>query len=412
MHTNNFNPTLALLFLGMFIVILMASPVSGEKLTVSSEGNNYESVQAAIDATAPGDTIVITEGVYAGNLVVNKNLSLRGEGSVTVTASPDTKGNPVVAIGSSEVSVTLSGLTFKGAIKGESGTCTDTEEGLCPAGIAVRGDAELTIKGSLITDNYMGGIYLKNVSAATVENNEIVENRGNGVYLRDSSSVTLDNNTIRNNSGGIRARDDSQLTASENTIESSKNEGIDLSDTAQASLIKNTIAGNDDEGIKLSDSSRATIDKNKLSNNGGGIALGDSSEATITSNELTENKIGVGLLGETKATIKDNLITNEEIEGVGIVLLDSAAGTIEGNEIVASMIGIYSLSDKVIDGGDNNIGGKCVELFGNLDGSLRVPKNKPNKDTIVYQKDKYSSLQSAVDALNPGGVLLIEPGNY
>ena len=191
METGPFNRRISCLLIAVSFLILLTLSVYGASHTVSEDGGKYDSIQVAIDSASAGDTIVIRQGTYQGNLKIDKSLVIRGKGTVELTASPEAKGHPIVAIGPSEVSVTLSGLTLKGATKGESGTCYDNEAGLCPSGIAVRGNAELTIEKSLVTDNYTSGIYLQDGSVATAKGNERVKIGGSGVSISDSSSAVF-----------------------------------------------------------------------------------------------------------------------------------------------------------------------------------------------------------------------------
>jgi len=53
-----------------------------------------------------------------------------------------------------------------------------------------------------------------------------------------------------------------------------------------------------------------------------------------------------------------------------------------------------------------------ADLCGNLPGTLRIPLREATEAEITYPDGRYGSLQEAVDALLPGGVLTLQVGEY
>src|SRR6266436_8064809 len=95
-------------------------PVVAADINVPAD---YATIQAAVDASASGDTIQIAAGVYTEQIViVRKNLTLFGAPGAVIMAQPgltptllqdfDSTWNPLLAIALTDVVV--SGLTFEG----------------------------------------------------------------------------------------------------------------------------------------------------------------------------------------------------------------------------------------------------------------------------------------------------------
>lgn len=111
---------------------------------------DYPSIQLAINAASPGDTIFVVSGVYEGNLTVNKSLTILGE----------YRDNTVIEMGGYGFCVTADQVTIDGfKIQGQ-GAC-----------IALISSSQSIISNNVIGSNVGYGIYLMNSY-----NNSIVDN--------------------------------------------------------------------------------------------------------------------------------------------------------------------------------------------------------------------------------------------
>lgn len=159
--------------------------------------------------------------------------------------------------------------------------------------------------------------------------------------------------------------------------------------SVQAVITNCTITRPGLAGIRLGDSAQATITGCTISNKGGnGIELFDSAQATITNCTISENMYGILLEDSAQAVVRDNTIENNA---------DS---------------GIFSCSNGEVRGAENRMSGNGVDLRGNLPGELRTPLTKAVETEIIYPDERYSSLQEAIDALLPGGQLILKEGEY
>ena len=233
--------------------------------------DDYSLVQDAVNAATEGDTIVVRSNTYFENVVVNKPLSLVGEGMPTIDAQ---------RIGSA-IEITADGCEVKGF------RCVNAKH---PgnAGIKVWSENNIIENNTCEENNY--GIYFYRSSNNTVSNNKIYDNCYSGVDLYRSSNNTISNNKIYDNCyhGIYLWGGSSNNTISNNKICENNNDGIHLS-SSNNKITNNTCANNDD-GIHLSSSSNNAITKNEVHENyGEGIYLSYSSNNTVTKNEVHEN---------------------------------------------------------------------------------------------------------------------------
>lgn len=86
---------LIILVIFILILVIFKDEASAKTITVSKNSSgDYDKIQDAIDNAIVGDTIRVFEGVYKENVVVNKSLTLIGNGTKNTTI--DAEGNGIV----------------------------------------------------------------------------------------------------------------------------------------------------------------------------------------------------------------------------------------------------------------------------------------------------------------------------
>ena len=263
---------MALVFAVLFVTLAFVS--IGCTSAATHYVNPGESIQTAVDAANPGDTIIVRDGIYNENVNVNKRLTIKSEnGSDSTIVQAANSNDNVFEVTADYVNIT---------------------------GFAVRA----------ATGEFYG-IYLKSVGHCNISDNN-ASNNGHGIRLWYSNNNTLTNNTATNsNFHGIYLVHSSNNTIT-NNIASNNENGIKLLYSSTNTLTSNTASNNTLNGIHLYDSgSNNTLTSNTATNNRRGINLYDSSSNnTLTSNTATNNRYGISLYSSSNNPIYNNYFNN------------------------------------------------------------------------------------------------------
>ncbi len=248
-----------------------------------------DSIQAAVDAAAPGDTIVVKRGVYHQNVVIQKDgIALRGDGHPTI--KPPASG---------------------------AGLCDAPDEaiGIC----VVPADIDPTT-----------GAFTNRVKNVKITGLRIVGFQGNGIFAFGSENLVVEHVDAVDNTGY----------------------GIARFDGIGGRIRHSSATGSEEAGIYVGDSpaAHALVSKNRSWNNGIGIFVRHDHFVAVQENWVTGNCIGIFLLNDGQpegsgdqrvarnAVLHNNkFCPGDEEEGIpetsggGIVLLGSVNNVVRYN---------------------------------------------------------------------------------
>ena len=330
MAFKNFLAAVAILFIGICAgAVLLSDSAEGKTWYVDDDGGaavDFERLQDAVNASEDGDTIRVWEGIYHENVVVNKTVSLIGNGSANTTIDGGGVGD-VVRIEADWCNMSGFGIQNSG-----SSYWND-------AGIELQAD-NTTIMANTISNNGVG-IFLDSSGNTIITGNTILDN-ALGTILSSSGNTSITDNAIANNYRGIFLDSSSNTSIVGNTITGSSilndTVGIYLSSSSNASIAGNTIMNNS-YGILFSSSNVITITNNTIASNGDGIYLYSSGNTTIADTTISNNGDGIYLSSSSNTIITGNTISSNNDKG--IYLHSSSSTTITGNTISNNDVGIY-----------------------------------------------------------------------
>ncbi|MDQ1252357.1 MAG: hypothetical protein QG646_1478 [Euryarchaeota archaeon] len=246
-NIDNFFP-IALVFVFLFF---SASIASAKEITVDDNpGADFTFIQAAINASSPGDIIIVKPGTYEENINIEKNITIISEsGNPSNTIIKSRNGSDdALRIWSNGVSIqgfSINGAKYAGIHLFGVNDCHITNNNLSNNGCGI--DLYMFSSGNTLVYNQISdsvtGISLGDSLLNSLSNNSFL-NCSNAISLFDSCNNTLKNNLISNNIEGISLIGESNSnTITGNIINSNKGTGLHLYDT-YGNLIYNNYFNN------------------------------------------------------------------------------------------------------------------------------------------------------------------------
>ncbi len=221
--------------------------------------NPGESIQAAVNAADPDDTITVRDGIYTENVDVNvDNLTIQSENGTTKTIikAKDPK-HPVFYVGGSYVNI----IGF---------TVTGTTYYITHGGIHIRYDAKYK------------------ADHCNIYNNNCSDNQ-NGIFVYSSNNILFNNNCSKNSYSGIYVWGTN--TIYNNNCFENQQHGICIHYSRNGNIYGNNCSNNIGYGVIFSDSDNNHVYNNNCSNNFFGILVDDSINNTFYVNNFKNDII-------------------------------------------------------------------------------------------------------------------------
>ena len=373
-----------------------------------------ESIQKAVNAADPGDTIVV-RGVHREDVVIRKNgIKLRGEDAVieaparakadspcSKTFGPeaicvlgDVNIKTVKLTGPRVSDVSVSGFTIRGFnnIKGSDAYAIDLS--------AAR---NATVVGNRVIGNVANGIVaFRNVNTTIAKNHVIGSGSPeslHGILVQLSSHTKIVNNVVRSYVFGINAeiRSTNTTIAGNDSIGNSV-DGFAVIDSPATKILSNVARRNEVVGIFFGDTQRANakVVGNDLSGSEFGIFVSNSQGGSFAANEVHNNCAGVWFTSDFEPgppsgnfavkgnTVKDNTRScrggefERNFSGIGIALNGASGMEVTGNHLSGNVpSGPTVVSGGIVVGVDTLFGGTTKPTNNSVTGN-HFGRNKPD----------------------------------
>ena len=338
--------------LGGFLVSgVLTEPTTGpaapgdSTLVVAQDGSgDFTTISEAIETAEDGATVLVRPGTYTEAIVIDKDITLTGDGEREAVIIALSDGvTPVVTIADSEAvlsNLTLTGEKSQVLISGG----TPTLEGLLFDGVGIPYAAppgqsfavslwltdgtRARVTGNTFVDG--GEISVRGGSAPLIDDNELsggphvyVPQFGDGMVIRGNTvSGALVNGILVGMKGSLLIEGNTIIDADSHGIRAIGNEVIR----------DNTISGSA-TGISV-ESGAPKIEGNVLTDNETGMMVAFGTRPTIEGNELIDNRLGIGLVGSDALVVRNTITSGE----AGIVVTTGGSPTLDSNTVRGASI--------------------------------------------------------------------------
>ncbi len=311
----------------ILFLLMPAAPAIAADTTVEP---GQTSLMRAIASAEAGDTLLLDPGIHGGNVVVDKTLTIRGNGSAAVAgdgtgtvitvSAPDVKISGLVVTGSGSDHETLdSGIKLTKSAKNARVEHNTLRGNL--HGIDIHGARDAIVADNLIigrTDRRMNdrgnGIYVWNAPGAIVENNTVQQGR-DGIFVNSSRKNIFRNNRFEDLRFAVH-----YMYANDSEVSGNRSYGNHLGYALMFSsrlLIENNHSiGDRDHGIMLNYANRADIRNNVV--RGGGkkcLFMYNANKNVLTGNRFEGCPIGIHFTaGSERNTLSGNAFIGNRMQ--------------------------------------------------------------------------------------------------
>jgi len=414
--------------------------------------DNHTKIQWAVDNATAGETIIIRDGTYEENVVLNKQLTIRSEyGSTNCIVQARNTDDAVFAV---TKDANIIGLTIRGSDKYGIHTVgsnlyadsvTIKENG--DYGIYFDKGKEFTLTNSTIMNNGGGVTFSEHAKGNAVVENNVIRNNvaGHGLYIRlaQTKHATITNNLIDSNSEtglgcAIQNGVGGEATIKDNVIRNSGSQGVHIYGVKNAIITNMTIDGAAGDGLWLKSCSNITIKEPFTIQNAGGygyyvsdsdlyaesVTIKDNSnygiyfdngnDFTLKNCTIENNGGGLTFYGYAKgnAVAENNVIRNNSGYGLNIQLAQAKSAAITNNLIDRnSETGLRCYIQNGVAGGRAVITDNVIRNNGG-DGAYMHGV----KDSVITNMTIYDSMGYGFHALNSefcaDGITIKENGEF
>jgi parallel beta-helix repeat protein len=303
---------------------------------------SFSSIQAAVNAAAPGDTVLVDPGTYTEQVTISKNLTLTGAGAATtiiqspLILNPDPSGRLAIVEMASPANVVMSGFTVTGPVTAGVSSVLGIDFGILAVGAGILDLSATTVTKIHPTDGVHGNQTGHGIGVGDAATGRVGHANIHGVTVTDYNK-----SGIRVTGAGTTATITNNTVTGIGPTSLNGQNGITISAGGVATVSGNTVSLNEFNGVPGQPGGPDLFtDTNAI----GIIDLGGGAGTTINGNTAHDNDIGIysaSLDPSQGPAITGNTVLNNRFHGV---VLEAGIATARNNTISGSLNGLVVVS--------------------------------------------------------------------
>lgn len=302
---------------------------------------HYATIQAAVNASSIGGTVIVCPGTYPEQVTITKSITIKGviDGNLGLAVITVPAGGLVPNATTSTYGLVAAQVLVQNATPVNiSNIAIDGTGGGCPTTLGYDHVAgiEIVNSGDAVSGVTIRRVVVRNLTASCTV--------GAGLHA-ENSGLTIDSNNLHNIDGVglIQFGGDSQIT--NNFLQTMSNGIVLHAVTQQSGVSSNTIISTGSAGVTLeAGTTTASVTKNNIGPFVGfGIFMTNSSGNTASGNRATADWAGVLLYTAGQSSVFGNTFTNLGYAGIWDEF-STGGNAINNNTVSEAPFGIVPVS--------------------------------------------------------------------